>query len=123
MSEGREIRSHIVNPANDRIKIVAIDSAQTNVGDAPTHYDMQIDGTDTQRISFQNGPILTAGVNGTTHEALIAIVIDRLTEFQKGPYASRHNALALTALEQAKLWLFARTLERMQRGVEGTHER
>lgn len=74
-----------------------------------------------QRISFQNGPIKEAGVNGVMNEDLIAIVIDRMRGFQSGDYACRDNALALTKLEEALMWLRNRTNERESRGVEGTH--
>ena len=37
-------------------------------------------------IRFQNGPIAEAGVNGLTHEALLAVLEDRLVGFQSGPY-------------------------------------
>lgn len=72
-------------------------------------------------VLFQNGPIKEAGVNGLTQEALLAIVIDRLRSFQAGPFSSRYNALALTKCEEALMWLQKRTLERIARGVEGTH--
>lgn len=72
-------------------------------------------------VSFQNGPIKEAGVNGVMNEDLIAIVIDRLRGFQSGPYACRENALALTKLEEALMWLNNRTRSREARGVEGTH--
>lgn len=62
-----------------------------------------------------------AGVNGLTHEALLAIVADRLRSFQAGPYSCKANACALTKIEEAQHWLQQRTLERMRRGVEGTH--
>lgn len=116
----RSITSHIVNPANDRIKINVLD--EPGAGGANHEYEVVIDGDRKILISFQNGPIAEAGVNGLTQEALIAICMDRLQSFQKGPFSSRENALALTKLEEAKHWLFARTLERMQRGVEGTHK-
>ncbi len=74
-----------------------------------------------QKISFQNGPIKEAGVNGVMNEDLIAIVIDRMRGFQSGDYACRDNALALTKLEEALMWLRNRTNEREARGVEGTH--
>ena len=74
-------------------------------------------------IVFQNGPIKEVGVNGITGEALLAIQIDRLRSFQAGPYACRENALALTNLEQALMWLQKRTRDRLARGVEGTHEK
>lgn len=73
-------------------------------------------------IRFQAGPIKEAGVNGVTGEALIAIQIDRLRSFQAGPYACRENAIALTHLETAQMWLQKRTRERQARGVEGTHK-
>jgi hypothetical protein len=71
-------------------------------------------------ISFQRGPIREFGVNGVQNEDLIAICIDRLQHFQKGPYACRENAIALTKLEEASMWLEKRTNDRKARGVEGT---
>lgn len=70
---------------------------------------------------FQNGPIGEVGVNGLSHEALLAILLDRMRGFQNGPYKCRENAIALTHLEEALMWLQKRTLERLTRGVEGTH--
>ncbi|RXT29358.1 hypothetical protein B5P46_11800 [Rhizobium leguminosarum] len=72
-------------------------------------------------IYFQNGPINEVGVNGLTHEVLLAIVADRLRSFQAGPYSCKENACALTKIEEAQHWLQSRTLARMRRGVEGTH--
>ncbi len=72
-------------------------------------------------ILFQNGPIKEHGVNGLTQEALLAIVIDRLRSFQKGPFACRENAIALTHFEEGLMWLQRRTVERIKRGVEGTN--
>lgn len=71
-------------------------------------------------ISFQNGPIAEAGVNGISQEALLAIVEDRLLGFQSGPYSCRENAIALTHIQEAMMWLQKRTLDRVRRGVEGT---
>lgn len=77
-----------------------------------------IDRTD---ILFQNGPIPEKGTNGLTHEVLLTIVMDRLRSFQRGPFASRENAMALTHIETGLMWLQQRTLRRLARGVEGTH--
>jgi len=71
-----------------------------------------------QHVSFQKGPVKEAGYNGTTNEALLAIVIDRLRGFQSGEFSCRSNALALTNIEQALMWLQSRTRERVMRGVE-----
>ncbi len=73
------------------------------------------------QVSFQNGPIKEFGVNGVMNEDLIAIVIDRMRGFQSGDFACRDNAIALTKLEEALMWLRNRTNEREARGVEGTN--
>lgn len=72
-------------------------------------------------LPFQNGPIAkTEDYNGITNEALLAVLIDRMRGFQSGKFANRENALALTAMEEALMWLQKRTRDRMARGVEGT---
>ena len=137
MTEPRTITHHIINPANDKIKIEVLD--EPGAGGASHLY--HISGFNTasnasdpfveryrqpaqhMTVLFQNGPIGEHGVNGVTQEVLLAIVIDRLQSFQKGPYASRENALALTKIEEGLLWLQKRTLDRMARGVEGTHQK
>jgi len=73
------------------------------------------------KIHFQEGPIKEHGVNGVNNEDLIAMVICRLEHFQKSEFACRENALAITKLEEALLWLRKRTMGREKRGVEGTH--
>lgn len=72
-------------------------------------------------IHFQEGPIKECGVNGVNNEDLIAMVITRLEHFQNSDYRCRENALAITKLEEALLWLRKRTMDREVRGVEGTH--
>lgn len=72
-------------------------------------------------IHFQEGPIKECGVNGVCNEDLINMVICRLEHFQQSEFNCRENALAITALEEALLWLRKRTMARENRGVEGTH--
>ena len=118
----RQLTEHRVNPANDQLKITVLDEP----GHGGACHEYLIEGPDafkqTTLLSFQNGPINTVGVNGITHEALLAVLVDRLRGFQSGPYECHHNQQALIALENAQNWLNRRTLERMYRGVEGTHE-
>lgn len=131
----RQLTGHKVNPANDKLNIAVVDepgsggashlyqitgfNSGTNPSDPWTKRHGQV--AEHSTILFQNGPINEVGVNGLTHEALLAILIDRLQAFQKGPYAGRENAIALTHLEDAQHWLQHRTRARMDRGVEGTH--
>lgn len=130
----RTLQGHKVNPANDTLNITVMDepgsgganhayrisgfdlSSNQSAGDGITQ-----DASTSAMVYFQNGPIAEVGVNGLTHEALLEIVADRLRSFQKGPFACKANACALTHIEEAQHWLQQRTLERMRRGVEGTH--
>lgn len=75
-----------------------------------------------QVVNFQDGPIKEAGVNGVHHEDLIHMIVCRLQCFQNGPYSCRDNAMAITKLEEALMWLRKRTVGREARGVEGTSE-
>jgi len=115
----RKIETHKVNELNEALTITAVGAP--GAGGANHHYTITL-GDQSVRwyIDFQDGPIKEAGPNGLTHEALIAIVIDRLRSFQAGPFSSRENAIALTKLEEATHWLHHRTRDRMLRGVEGT---
>lgn len=117
----RSITDHVVNPANDQLKITVVD--EPGSGGAHHHYAIDCPSNEdvATDIRFQNGPINETGVNGLTQEVLLAIVADRLRCFQAGPFACKANACALTHIEEAQHWLQQRTLERMRRGVEGTH--
>lgn len=75
------------------------------------------------QVYFQEGPIPSHGINGIQMEDLIAICIDRLTDFQAGPFACEPNQVALDHLKQALNALDARTAERRTRGVEGKLEK
>lgn len=125
----RVLDGHKVNPANDVINITVLD--EPGAGGAHHHYMATLpdwtrapDGSGAKGvwdIQFQNGPIAEAGVNGLTHEALLAILIDRMECFQAGPYACPENQDALDHMREAQASLLSRTKGRMARGVEGTH--
>lgn len=112
----RQINSHKVGDCP--LDIVVEDEA--GPGGANHEYRLFIEGeVHFGTIKFQDGGIAERGNNGITNEALIAIVIDRLQGFQSGNFKCRENAIALTKLEEALLWLQKRTRDRMARGVEG----
>jgi hypothetical protein len=125
-----ELTQHKTNEVNEKLKIEALGVPKG--GGAYCYYrisgynvdfnDAMIGGDfKSTYLLFQNGPVAEVGVNGITHEALLAVLIDRLRCFQNGPYANKHDAAALQHLEDALMHLQARTLERQARGVEGTH--
>jgi hypothetical protein len=131
----REITGHKVNGCNESLTVTALD--KPGAGGACHLY--VVEGFNTAKnpsdpfamrygkpadhatILFQNGPIGEAGVNGITHEVLLAILIDRLEGFQAGKFACSENALALQSLKLAQNALQYRTQLRVMRGVEGTH--
>jgi hypothetical protein len=121
----REIKTHALNGLNESLRLYAAD--ERGSGNANHKYSIDIfkegEGVEVVEINFQNGPIKEAGVNGISNEVLLAIVIDRMQGFQAGPFASRDNACALTKLDEALMWLQKRTRERIERGVEGTHQK
>lgn len=142
----RQIHDHRLNGLNDALAITVLDAP--GPGGANHKYEIDIiggaptSGGSKTLIEFQNGPIAESGFNGISNEALVAIVIDRLRGFQhgrihesktnelttevgfdfssRGKYACRENAVALTHLEEALMWMQKRTRDRMARGVEGT---
>ncbi len=83
---------------------------------------MNENGQAIAEIDFQRGPIKECGVNGVANEDLILMVLTRLQQFQNSPYQCRENAIAITKLEEAVMWLRKRTLDRETRGVEGTNK-
>lgn len=72
-------------------------------------------------VKFQKGPVKEFGRNGIHNEDLIVIVIDRLQGLNETEFKCRENAVAITKLEEALMWLNKRTTDRKRRGVEGTH--
>ena len=115
----RELTSHKVNPANDVLTVTAHDGPGPG-GASHAYSIMAPDGQGTTLL-FQKGPIAEVGVNGITHEAVLAVLIDRMEGFQSGQFANDYNAAALDHLRSAAGALHDRTRERMSRGVEGTH--
>jgi len=88
-------------------------------------HDFKVKDRDTGKvladIHFQEGPIKECGVNGVCNEDLLLMVATRLQGFQASEYKCRENAVALTKLEEAVMWLRKRTIDREGRNVEGTH--
>jgi len=135
----RRITSHFLNSFNrDHVEVSALDGA--GPGGASHHYRIDVfrgsknsDGPDGQHatesaaspveITFQKGPVQEVGVNGVTDEALLAVILDRIQGFQRGPFGCRENAIVVTKLQEAMHWLRHRAEDREVRGVEGTSQK
>jgi len=78
-------------------------------------------------IVWQNGPLgrpedgTRIEPNGAFVETVISAAVKRIEFYQDSKFKCRENAIALTNLETALLWLNKRTQDREARKVEGTH--
>lgn len=75
-------------------------------------------------IKWQDGPLGRGAdrkePNGAFVEGVLGAVVARIMYYQT-KFPCRENALALTKIEEALLWLNKRTQDREAREVEGTH--
>lgn len=79
-------------------------------------------------LRWQDGPLgrgpERSAPNGAFVEDVIEAARQRIAFYQTasgGRFACRENAIALTKLDEALLWLDKRTRDREARAVEGTH--
>ena len=122
----RIITDHIVS-GDQAVQLAITVTYEVGAGGANHRYHIDWSGDTTWKnsldIHFQEGPIKEHGVNGITQEALLAVTIDRLRSFQAVQFSCRENAIALTHIEEALMWLQRRTVARIKRGVEGTNQK
>ena len=72
-------------------------------------------------IQLQQGPIKDCEINGVQIDDMLVICKTILEKFNKA-LPSRETACAITKIDEAILWLYKRTLDREERGVEGTSQ-
>ena len=93
-------------------------------GNGGAHHNYLIDLQDGNKqvpIDFQNGARkLQNSIHGVLDTDLLEIVRHRLQCFQQGEFSSRENAIALTHIEEALMWMNRRVEDRIERGVLGT---
>lgn len=124
----RAITTHHDGYGLNDIITIEPDEEDPNSGGASHNYVAKIHGGSEPRVvtivNFQHGPRNEPNSNpGVTEAVLLAILIDRMSSFQAGPYACRENALVKTKCEEALHWLNHRTAERVKRGVLGKNQK
>ncbi|HWP53594.1 MAG TPA: hypothetical protein VN476_05630 [Pyrinomonadaceae bacterium] len=75
----------------------------------------------TVSFTIQDGPIKEVGVNGCQIDDVVEWAKNKIEGFQKA-YPCRENALVITKLDEALLWLYKRKADREKRGVEGQNK-
>lgn len=104
---------------NESIEIGA-DPQDPNGGGASHDYTFTMGGVEVGRVQFQHGPRQEPGSTpGITEAALLAVLLDRLTAFQAGPYPCEENAEQIKHLEAALALTKKRADERAARQVLG----
>ena len=116
---GKIIQSHFDGHGlNESIVVEATDDV--GPGGAHHRYEFWNDDLYVGFLQFQKGPWDEEGSTpGLTEAAVIASIIDRLEDFQKGPFPSDWNDAALSELRIALNATKARADERAKRGVLG----
>lgn len=93
-------------------------------GNGRHYYEVRREGKVVASIQFKNGPrTIESSIPGVVEADLLEIVRHRLQCFQKGEFATRENALAITAIEEALMWMNKRTEDRAERGTLGTYQK
>ena len=90
---------------------------------APTPEGTKVASSQFISIQLQDGPIKENGVNGCQIDDVIEWCRNILTNFntmQGRKFSCRENAMAITKLDEALMWLQRRTEDRTKHGVEGT---
>jgi hypothetical protein len=85
-----------------------------------TLHSFKPEGPDQEVHFYKMGEDGEKSEHGTTLEEILRVCIERLQELN-GRFSSRENALAITKMQEALMWLNERTRERRARGVEGKH--
>ncbi len=70
-----------------------------------------------EKVSGNDDKLITL-YDGTTNEALIEVLIDRIGNLQE-KFPCCENAIVITKLEESLMWLEKRTADRKKRNVEG----
>lgn len=110
---------------SDNLNTVKYDDT-VGAGGGRHHYEIERadTGETLAKIHFQEGARKEEGsIAGVLEGDLLEIVRHRLQCFQKGEFATRENACALTHIEEALMWLNKRKEDRKERNVLGTYNK
>jgi len=83
---------------------------------APQHFTVRriSDNEVITRVDFQEGPVNENGVNGTTNEDLLGMVLIRLMSFQNSEFNCEENAKSIDLIEETLKTLRSRTNKRIE---------
>jgi len=88
--------------------------------DQPTKQRQTLQFIEKGPISTEDKTLITIN-DGTTNEEVIAVLLDRM-DYLQYKFPCTENAMAITKLQEALMWLNKRTQDRIKRNVEGTNQ-
>jgi hypothetical protein len=104
--------------------VASIDARDPQAGGAAHFYGIQLPDRSVVKIQFQHGPRGNPDSSlGIMDDDLLAILEDRMTAFQSGPFSCAENGLALSHIQSARDALARRVADRISRGVLGVNEK
>lgn len=80
-----------------------------------------LNGTKQSINFYEKEDGLEEEIDGTTLEEMLRVSILRLIDLNSR-FGCRENSIAITKMQEALMWLDARTRDRINRNVEGKHE-
>lgn len=112
-------------PNHAPTSVAALDARDPSAGNASHVYGIQYGGpSDMVKLQFQHGPRgIPTSTAGVFDDDLLAILEDRISGFQSGPFACAENADALTHIQGARDALARRVAARIAKGVLGVNEK
>ena len=72
-------------------------------------------------IQWQDGPMVAAVQTGTLVDDVLWAAQQRLEAYDETGLKCRENSIAITKIEEARLWLAKRHADRVKRGVAHTY--
>lgn len=119
-----EVRIPYPNPIQDRFKVLA-GPRTPEAGNGRHYYVITADDDPVPvlELQFQCGALNepTSKVNGVLTTCILAAMVDHLSSFQEGQFASHETALMITHLQEVQNWAARRQDDRAARGVQGKH--
>ena len=95
-------------------------TATEDIDDGEYHHICVDQSSHSVSFTLQEGPIKEEGANGCQVEEVINFLEVYLSKLNTGNFSCRENSVAITKLQEARMWLQERTRVRTKAGVEGT---
>lgn len=114
---GRPVLTHRAPGLNEMLHVEAL--SEPGRGGANQVYRIGGHALQPTILRFQTGAVRDFGLNGLSNEALLAVVHDRLSGFQQGPFSCHDNDVALDGIETAIEAMRRRTMALQQAAAIG----